>query len=1134
MFESSRAHQAHKNRRPCFCWFPTLSLNFSRLVKQRARGDLSLSLGALIAVFLATTTVAGGPVYLRSLERVGMADVVKTAGPYYKNVSAISDWIPLEHTEITQANSVVDSAVSEQLEPLIEWRSTRIKSRSHFWGLDDGDPNTQIETVRGESASRAYFHEMEGLHQVVTYVDGRAPTSNLRIDEDGDRVVEVAVYENRSRRIRHGDVLEDLRVGDLVLASSVSRGFGSVKGEIVGIFVADDLRDQFWLGSPNTILEPEPPMLFGGRDKPIILFTAEGAIAPGVGPSNAGLPMNYMRVLFTDREKISLARPGVFVAAVDQFEDIVKTELPQVKILSGMRASTNRMETKMLFLRLPVLLLAAFVVAVVGYYLFLVSGLIARKREHEIAMFRSRGLSIFQIFRLQIIEGVVVIVLPALVAPLFAALGIGLAGKLPVFKSLTGGSHLPVELSLSVWVWSGITALLVFLVLLSQVLVVARSGISSVDRSRARPDRPPVFQRFYFDILIMILGGFFVWEISTRGIAIADRDGGVATDVTLLFAPVMLLISTALLMLRVFPVVARVSYSIATRFTSAPLALGFWRLGRDPYWYSWPVLLLILGTGLGVMVGTLGATLERSAREQIFYDNGSNLRILPGGMNSNVRPQDIAEITAVGGVNTATMAFRQIAKFGTTSQGPAFNVLGIESESFSNIAWFRDDFSEKSIEDLLVNLNNASSKPAPLILPAGTLKITAWTKQDPYVTDHFFWIVLKDAEGRRVTVTLGQIGDNWSEQSGDVPVHLVDPIEITSLQTFMQAGGDGGAPTVWFIDDIKALGPDFEHMLLDFESEALWTPLPTSNGLDVTYIDAVEEFGVGDPGTAVGTVSLERGTIAGVRGVYRSATGKPLPAIVSDNFFGLTGAVLGQPAVVQISGGFVPINPIGTARLFPTLDPTDRPFMILDVETLLDFVELRGLVNIHANEIFADINPVNHTEVTEEIRGIYRGSSLLDRGTRLNESVIDPLTVAGWRGMSIVSLIIGGLALLLGYVTYLLANSSRLIHDSAYLRAMGLSKSGFIRSALIEHGIVGLLGCVVGASVGLFASRMAVSAIAYSETGRALLPPFFLQTMWLPVLVILFVVLSAGVISVGSSFVNFLRRPLHELTRSVD
>jgi heme exporter protein D len=215
---------------------------------------------------------------------------------------------------------------------------------------------------------------------------------------------------------------------------------------------------------------------------------------------------------------------------------------------------------------------------------------------------------------------------------------------LDILMIILGGSHLPVELSSFVWVWSGITALLVFLILLTQVLVVARSGISTVDRSRARPDRPPIFQRFYLDILMIILGGFFVWEISSRGIATAQRDGGIATDITLLFAPVMLLISTALLILRLFPVVAGVSYSIATRFTSASLAIGFWRLGRDPYWYSWPILLLILGTGLGVMVGTLGSTLERSAREQIYYDNGTSLRILPGGMSTKVDSEDMSDL----------------------------------------------------------------------------------------------------------------------------------------------------------------------------------------------------------------------------------------------------------------------------------------------------------------------------------------------------------------------------------------------------------------------------------------------------------------------------------------------------------
>jgi len=244
--------------------------------------------------------------------------------------------------------------------------------------------------------------------------------------------------------------------------------------------------------------------------------------------------------------------------------------------------------------------------------------------------------------------------------------------------------------------------------------------------------------------------------------------------------------------------------------------------------------------------------------------------------------------------------------------------------------------------------------------------------------------------------------------------------------------------------------------------------------------------------------------------------------------------VLGEPIVVQIAGGFIPVLPVGSTALFPTLDPDRQPFMVLDVETLLSFVELRGLSSISANEVFLDIDEETHAETTERVRELYKGSSLKDRAARIENSIIDPLTVAGWRGMGIVSLIIGGIALVLGYVTYLVAHSSRTIHDSAYLRAMGLSKSGFVRNAAIEHGIVAVLGIVVGVAAGLFASRVAVGTLAYSETGRALLPPFILQTTWWPVLVILITASAAGFVGVASSFISFLRRPLHELTRSAD
>ncbi|MCH8230930.1 MAG: hypothetical protein IIA53_11415, partial [Chloroflexi bacterium] len=195
---------------------------------------------------------------------------------------------------------------------------------------------------------------------------------------------------------------------------------------------------------------------------------------------------------------------------------------------------------------------------------------------------------------------------------------------------------------------------------------------------------------------------------------------------------------------------------------------------------------------------------------------------------------------------------------------------------------------------------------------------------------------------------------------------------------------------------------------------------------------------------------------------------------------------------------------------------------------------LRGLVNSSGNEVFVDIDPESHAETTSAIRRIFRAGSLLDREARVEESVIDPLTVAGWRGMGFVALIIGGAALVLGYFTYLVAHSNRTIHDSAYLRAMGLSKPGFMRSALIEHGIVAVIGVIVGVASGLVASRVAVGAIAFSETGRALLPPFILQTSWWPVLAILALAAGAGMVGVVSSFVGFLRTPLHELTRTTE
>ena len=242
-------------------------------------------------------------------------------------------------------------------------------------------------------------------------------------------------------------------------------------------------------------------------------------------------------------------------------------------------------------------------------------------------------------------------------------------------------------------------------------------------------------------------------------------------------------------------------------------------------------------------------------------------------------------------------------------------------------------------------------------------------------------------------------GIAWSAQTGELVWAYGHAIEVVERGTFdtvsAVAAVDRLSDWRWF----GAAGPDYQggYSILAAESGVARDAIAGDPDAPVSSPEGSEpgEPGVGEPGFGVGKAVLERGTVAGVRGLYRSASGDPLHVIVSENFLSLGAVAPGQPIVVQIFGGFLPVVPVGTVGLFPTLDPGSRPFMVIDVESLLGFVELRGLVNISANEIFVDIDPEGHAATARRIRQVFRAGSLLDREARIEDSVIDPLTVAG-------------------------------------------------------------------------------------------------------------------------------------------
>ncbi len=1045
-------------------------------------------------------------------------------GPFNKNVIVNSNWVPLEATEATEATEIVQRLADEQIGPFYDRTSFRIKSRPHFWNVNGERPLT------APLSSRAFFQTMTGIESEVLYIEGRHPTDQVEI-VDGVRIIEASINRDRVER-KHGNEFITLKVGDVIEAVSEPRGIGTVMVRITGIFRAIDENAQFWLGFPTAILRPSPPLEFGGRDLPLVLHTTWEANVRGLGPSNAGLPADFNWVFFTDVEKLNDASTADMIQRLKTLEDEIAKSIVRPSVITNLEPSFIRLEEKITFVRIPMFLLAALTVVIVVYYLLLVSGLLSTRREAETVMLRSRGLSVLQILRFEALEALLLIGIPVLIAPLIAAIGVWQMGRLPVFDQITNGGTLDVELTWVAWAYSAATGLAAMIVILAPVLLAARRGVVSEVASRSRPDRPPMFQRYYLDVLFLVLGGLIWWELSSRGSVVSSsRDGGQEADFTLLFAPAIFLVVVALVFLRIFPLLAKLVSAVASRSGSASISVGFWRLGRRPYWYSWPIILLVLTGGLGVLAGTLASTLERSSVEQVLYETGADIHVIPSGVNQTVTADHLEAVQAIEGVDVATIAMRRGGTVGTTNSGPDFQMLAVDAIEFPKVGWVREDFANQDIRELLEQIN-VQVKPEPILLPVGAERLTIWTRQDPFVNDHFLWMILRGANDRTVTATMGQIGGEWAVQDAEIPDNLTHPVELISIQTFMQAGGDGGTPTTISIDDLVVSGPGFEETLISFDDPGLWTGLPTSNGLDTLYSLAPEPAGVGQPGANNAVITVDRGTNNGIRGIYRTATAGPLPVIASETFLAETNSGVGAPFVVNVGGGFVPLVIVETLKFFPTLDSQRESFIVADVTSLVDFLGLRGLREVGPNELFASIDTERHREIRNEIRGVFRSGRIIDRQEMLLDTTVDPLAVAGWRGMGVVALILAGIATTLGYITYLSAHSKSTEHDSAYMRAIGLSRTEFLRIVVIEHALVGVLGIVLGILTGLGISRIAMNSMAFTETGDRLLPPFILQIDWLPVGVILMITVVTASVILAGLLRAYPRLPLHVLTRT--
>ena len=561
-------------------------------------------------------------------------------------------------------------------------------------------------------------------------------------------------------------------------------------------------------------------------------------------------------------------------------------------------------------------------------------------------------------------------------------------------------------------------------------------------------------------------------------------------------------------------------YGLSVWVRRAPVwaAMTLWHISRNPMQYSWLVLLLALAGGIGILATTVGATLDRSYEERVRYNVGTDIRIYELPSHAGRRDGRLQETYGgVVGVESVSPALRGGGHVGTGTGGPTFSYLAVDTLSFD--PWHRGDFSERELPEILKELRVEDPVRATAI-PEGAERIQIWANPASYYPLIFLWIVVEDTNGKTDTISLGEMDtQGWNLKGAELPDDLVHPLKIVAIQLNEPGFGSTGTAGNIVFDDLHAvIAGTGERALIDgFEGTPEWVPIATS-AVERDEVSGIED--VVYSGSRALRFTFGKESNNGLRGFYKSGGNGYIPAAVSRSFSEATGAWPGMGIIVSLPGGLVPVEVVEVMEYFPTVTPQGLGFMAFDLDTLLEYLDpLNSTGQIPVNELFLSVKEGDGIATLAEVEDLlnWQGSAMGVEAALAAQDA-DPLISAGWRTMVLAAMAVILFIASLGYIVYLLAFTERSVSEMASLRSLGFNRAQTIGLIGLEHLLIAFIGLGLGTWAGYQMSRMMVGAVAVTDSGGYVLPPYILTTDWLlmgPLYAAMLAVFGASLLTLG-------------------
>ena len=1023
-------------------------------------------LASAMGVLLAVTLLSVAVVHSHTLAEAGLGYTMAISFQEFQSLELVVQDRPTARADYGRLRSGVEEVVQDRL----GWLSQETHRSGRAQSLPAAADATGLRLSPENSDAYLFFRSEFQEH--TRLVAGRWPNGVAGTAEDGSLSLEAAL----------GAPAAD-SLGWSPGAAVTLFPFGTDSAErvtirVVGIVEPKNPKEIYWLSNLSAF------RIMAEDDQVLVpIYVPEEGFFSGLGAQYPMLLSTYRWYVFLDAASLRSNTAVQVREDLETLEADLSRLFPRSLAFSSLGHAVETYQRRLSLARVPLFLFASLVVAAVLYYLVLVTGMLVRSRGPEAAVLGSRGGTQLQVGALLGLGEGLAVVLPAVAVGPF--LGWAVARTLPVGDSGMGDAT--TGLSLSVFLVAtavGVACLGIFLL---AGLGVARQGIVQFLRQRTRPLESPALYRYALDLLLLALVALLWWQVRGRGGFLTRRLLGDELDIdpSLLLGPALFLLAVGLGLLRLLPYLLRLLVRLVEPLGWAWLAHGLRRMARDPLPYSTLGVLLMLATALGLFGAMFGATLTQSQEDQARYVVGGEVLIGTQGFRSGPEQQQ-QELLAVPGVQRVAPVHRGTLGTGSRFSGGTLSLLAVDPEELSQVAWFRDDFAEESLQELLRPLGLPGSPQQGILLPEGADRLGVWALPErPY--PYNLWARLRDSHGQYGNVFLGSLQvSTWSYMEGPLPTNRVaPPFTLVSLNI-------SGAPFSGYgqgslaLDAVTATVGGEQTVVEEFESGRPWMPLPNLGLQRDTLAYEREMARSGDAGALL---SWEEPISGESRGLMLPPVPMPIRAIGSDAF------TPGQEVVGEMGGQ--PINLVvwDTVQYFPTLYPDDRPFLLVGLEHMKEYMRSLPLAQpLQPTELWVGLfSGADRPQTLAAIREtVPLFSTVRDREAEAQRAQNDPLAGGAWDGLALLGL--GALAgiTVLGFALYAVLAVQRGRLELGLLRALGLSRwqVGLVLS--LEGLLITALALAVGGAAGVWAGRWTLGNLGITPEGLPVVPPMAL------------------------------------------